>query len=113
MRFREFNESINHPTPAELMALAEYLLGRTDDADSEKSIPIDAFLSMAHNMGINMAEEQLRTLSQQDPLRNVIVNVTDDEVILSGNGNIDTEVMTVDVARDTVADMANSANDLT
>jgi len=113
MRFREFNESISQPTPAELMALAEYLLGRTDDADSEKSVPIDAFLSMAHNMGINMAEEQLRTLAQQNPLRNVIVNVTDDEVILSGNGNIDTEVMTVDTARDTVADMANSANDLT
>jgi len=113
MRFSEFNESIDQPTPSQLMALAEYLLGRTDDADSEKTVPIDAFLSMAHNMGINMAEEQLRTLSQQDPLKNVIVNVTDDEVVLSGGGNIDTEIMTVDTARNTVADMANSANDLT
>lgn len=114
MRFREFRESVGHPSPQELMALAEYLLGRTDDANSEKAVPIDAFLSMAHNMGVAITDKQLRNLAGHDPLKNVIVNVTDDEVILSGGANIEVDdTMTVDQARDTVADMADSANDLT
>jgi hypothetical protein len=115
MQIREFTERSDRPSAQQLTALAEYLLGRTDDTDSNKTVPINAFLSMAHNMGVNITDTQLRTLASEDPLKNIIVNVTDDEIILSGAGENDAEAdtMTVDQAQDTVAGMANSANDLT
>jgi len=115
MRIREFTERSDNPSAQQLTALAEYLLGRTDDTNSSKSVPVDAFLSMAHNMGVNITDSQLRTLASQDPLKNIIVNVTDDEIILSGAGSEETgaDTMTVDQAQDTVAGMADSANELT
>jgi hypothetical protein len=113
MRIREFSEQQIRPTPQQLMALAEYLLGQSDDAASEKTVPITAFLSMASNMGVPITDSQLRGLASQDPLKNVIVNVTADEVVLSGAGSSDAGTMSVDQARDTVAGMADSANDLT
>ena len=115
MQIREFTERSDKPSAQQLTALAEYLLGRTDDADSSKSVPINAFLSMAHNMGVNITDTQLRTLATEDPLNNIIVNVTDDEIILNGAGQdaSDADTMTVDQAQDTVAGMANSANELT
>jgi hypothetical protein len=115
MKIREFTERSDKPSAQQLTALAEYLLGRTDDTNSSKSVPIDAFLSMAHNMGVNITDSQLRTLAGEDPLKNIIVNVTDNEIILSGAGENDAgaDTMTVDQAQDTVAGMADSANELT
>jgi hypothetical protein len=115
MRIREFTERSNEPTAQQLTALAEYLLGRTDDAASEKMVPIKTFLSMAHNMGVNITDQQIRRLASQDPLKNIIVNVTADEIVLSGAGQDaeGAETMTVDQARDTVANMADQANPLT
>jgi len=115
MRIREFTERSDNPSAQQLTALAEYLHGRTDDTNSSKSVPIKVFLSMAHNMGVNITDNQLRTLAGEDPLKNIIVNVTDEEIILSGAGSDEAEAdtMTVDQAQDTVAGMADSANELT
>ena len=115
MKIREFTERSDKPSAQQLTALAEYLLGRTVDTNSSKAVRIDAFLSMAHNMGVNITDTQLRTLAGEDPLKNIIVNVTDNEIILSGAGENDAwaDTMTVDQAQDTVAGMADSANELT
>ena len=71
---------------------------------------------MAHNMGVNITDEQLRTLATKQPLQNVIANVSNDEIILKGagiTGDEGQEPMTVDQAQDTVAGMAADANPLT
>ena len=115
MRILEFTSRSDKPSAQQLTALAEYLLGRADDEDTQHTVPIGVFLSMAHNMGVNITDNQLRTLAGEDPLKNIIVNVTDEEIILSGAGSDDAgaDTMTVDQAQDTVAGMADSANELT
>jgi hypothetical protein len=99
-----------------LVALGQFLIGRAGDTDSKKTISVDAFVNMARNMGINITADQLRDLATQDPLKNTIVNVTDDEIIFTGAGEAGemSDTMTVDQAQDTVAKMAKNAlpNDL-
>jgi hypothetical protein len=67
-------------------------------------------------MGVNIGDQQLRTLATQDPLKNIIQNVDADNIVLVGagvTGDEGADTMTVDQAQDTVAGMADSANDLT
>jgi len=116
MRIREFTERSDKPSAQQLTALAEYLLGRADDEDTEHTVPIGVFLSMAHNMGVNITDQQLRTIATKDPLKNIISNVDADNIILVGagvTGDEGADTMTVDQAQDTVASMADNANDLT
>ena len=116
MRIREFTERSDKPSAQQLTALAEYLVGRSEDANNDYTVPIKVFLSMAHNMGVNITDEQLRTLVMQPPLSNIISNVSGDEIVLVGAGVTGEEgedTMTVDQAQDTVAGMADSANELT
>lgn len=116
MRILEFTERSDKPSAQQLTALAEYLLGRADDEDTEHTVPIGVFLSMAHNMGVNITDQQLRTLATQDPLKNIIQNVDADNIVLVGagvTGEEGADTMTVDQAQDTVAGMADAANPLT
>lgn len=115
MRILEFTSRSDKPSAQQLIALAEYLLGRADDENTKHMVPINVFLSMAHNMGVNITDEQLRNLAQQDPLKNIIVNVTGEEIVLKGAGEEDesADTMTPDQAQDTVAGMADAANPLT
>ena len=116
MRILEFTERSDKPSAQQLVALAQYLLGRSDDEATEHTVPIEVFLSMAHNMGVNITDQQLRTLATQDPLKNIIQNVDEKNIVLVGAGITGEEgedTMTVDQAQDTVAGMADSANELT
>ena len=116
MRIREFTERSDKPSAQQLTALAQYLVGRSEDANNDYTVPIKVFLSMAHNMGVNITDQQLRTLVMQPPLSNIISNVSGDEIVLVGAGVTGEEgedTMTVDQAQDTVAGMADSANELT
>ena len=116
MRIREFTERSDKPSAQQLTALAEYLLGRSNDANNDHTVPIEVFLSMAHNMGVNITDQQLRTFATQPPLSNIISNVSDVDIILTGAGITGQEgedTMTVDQAQDTVSGMADSANELT
>ena len=48
------------PSAQQLTALAEYLLGRADDEATQHTVPIKVFLSMAHNMGVNIIYDTQR-----------------------------------------------------
>ena len=116
MRIREFTERSDKPSAQQLTALAQYLVGRSEDANNDYTVPIEVFLSMAHNMGVNITDQQLRSLAIQDPLKNIVSNVDDENIILVGagiTGDEGEDTMTVDQAQDTVAGMADSANELT
>lgn len=97
-----------------LVALGQFLIGRAGDTGAKKSISIEAFVNMAQSMGINVNKDSLRDLAEKQPLNNVIVNITDDEVIFTGANNASSDTMTVDQAEKTVEKMAKNAlpNDL-
>lgn len=95
-----------------LVALAQYLTDRAIDTGAKKKIDIQTFVSMAGNMGVEITVDQLRDMASQNPLKNVILNVTDNEVILKGSGEGETvsDTMTVDQAEKTVEKMAKRAS---
>lgn len=97
-----------------LVALGQFLIGRADDTGAKKSISIDAFVNMAQSMGINLSATNIRDVSEKPPLNNIIVNITDDEVIFTGANTASADTMTVDQAEKTVEKMAKRAlpNDL-
>lgn len=97
-----------------LVALGQFLIGRAGDTGAKKSISIDAFVNMAQSMGINVNKDSLRDLAEKQPLNNVIVNITDDEIIFTGANSASADTMSVDQAEKTVEKMAKRAlpNDL-
>lgn len=99
------------PEDPKLVALAQYLTDRATDTGAKKTVDIDTFISMAGNMGISITVDQLRDIATQVPLKNVILNVTDDQVVLKGAGEGQTvsDTMTVDQAEKTVEKMAKRA----
>lgn len=106
------SEVVNPDTP-KLVALTQFLTDRATDTGAKKKISIETFLSMAHNMGINISADQLKTMATKPPLDNVIVNVTDSDVIFqgAGEGTQISDKMTVSQAEKTVEKMAKRAAD--
>lgn len=97
---------------ARLAALAQFLLSRANDTSAKKTISIQSFIKLANSMGISMTPDQLRTLSQQPPLNNIIVNIDGDDqtgtVVFKGEEQPVGD-MSVDQARQTVDQMAKRA----
>jgi hypothetical protein len=96
-----------------LVALGQFLMGRAGDTGSKKKISIDAFVNLAQSMGVNISADQIRDIADKPPLNNIIVNVTDNEIVFAGAGNDSqvTDTMTVKQAQDTVEKMAKRALD--
>ena len=101
------------PDVAKLAALADFLTGRAEDRSAPKKISTDAFISLAKNMKISMTLDQLKNLSQQEPLSNIIRNVEDDTVIFHDiddpSGEEPNDTMDVQQAQATVDKMAKRA----
>jgi hypothetical protein len=101
-----------------LAALAEFLNGRADDTTGQKKISTKAFLELASNMGIALSKSQLKQMSQQPPLSNIIANVEGDdneygsgEVIFRGaEPEVNDAEQSVDQSRAIVDKMAKRAS---
>jgi hypothetical protein len=106
MRLVEFE--VSSVNTEKLAALSQFLLSRAQDTDAEKKISIAAFVDLAKNIGVSLNDAQLRNLVQQAPLKELIADVTDTEVIFKGAVE-GAPNMTVDQARETVNTMAQRA----
>lgn len=104
MRICEVTEAAVDPS---LAAVAEFIKSRQEDVGAELSMNLDAFINMLHSNGINISKDKLRNV--QPSLKNLIANITDNEVIFKGAGEVDAPTMTVDKAKDTVEKMAKRA----
>lgn len=98
---------------ARLAALAQFLLSRAKDTDAKKTISMQSFIKLASNMGISLTPDQVRTMSQQSPLNNIITNIEGDDdtgtIVFKGSSEPPPEGMSVDQARQTVDQMAKRA----
>jgi len=92
-----------------LSALAQFLLGRSEDQSAQKKISTASFIALANNMGIPLTDGQLRDLSQQEPLNQLIGNIDDKDIVFKGAEDIGPAQMSVDQARTTVDTMAKRA----
>jgi hypothetical protein len=110
MRLVEFD--VPSAQTEKLAALGQFLLSRAQNTSAEKKISIAAFLKLANNMGISLTDDQLRNLSQQEPLSAIIADISGDsetgEIMFKGSDEVAPN-MSVDQARDTVDSMAKRA----
>ena len=110
MRLVEFDTSTANTE--KLAAIGQFFLSRTKDTNAKKIMPISTFLSLSKDMGVSLTFDQLKNLSQQPPLSEIIANIDGDEetgkIIFKGADEVAPN-MSVDQARDTVNTMAKRA----
>lgn len=90
----------------QIAAISQLIADRTEDADAESKLSTEAFINLVNQMGIPMSTETLMDLAEKGALGAVIKDVNEDEVVFKGQKDIDPTEMTVDKAKDTVAQMA-------
>jgi hypothetical protein len=98
------------PNSKKLMALSQFLSGRSDDESAKKQISQQAFVDLAKSLGVNVTLENLGELINQLPLSNVLEPLDPQSGVVSFKG--DTEAvtgMTVDQAQAVVNSNAKAA----
>ena len=91
---------------AQVVAVAQLIADRTEDADSESKMSTSAFVAILNDMGLPFSIESLMDLVQMGTLSAVISDVNQDEIFFKGQNEIEPEAMDVDTAHDVVNDMA-------
>ena len=99
------------PNSQKLMALSQFLSGRSDDESAKKQISQQAFIDLAKSLGVNVTTENLGELIGQPPLSNVLepLDPQSGVVIFKGDTEAATGGMSVDQARAVVDSNAKAA----
>jgi hypothetical protein len=63
---------VEDPNGQKLMALSQFLSGRSDDESAEKQISQQAFIDLAKSLGVNVTPENLGDMIAKPPLSNVL-----------------------------------------
>jgi hypothetical protein len=93
-----------------LLALSQFLLGRSEDTSSKKEISQDAFIELANSLGVRVNANTLGELLAQEPLSNIMEPLELNSNVIRFKGNTEAETnMTVDQARAVVDSNAKSA----
>lgn len=72
-----------------LVALTQFLLGRSEDTASKKQISQDAFVDLANSMGININRGQLGDLIAREPLKSVMEPLEPNSGVIRFKGNLE------------------------
>ena len=106
MRLFEFEDS----NTQKLIALSQFLLGRSEDQAAKKQISQQAFIEAAKSLGVNVTEQNLGELISQEPLKHILEPLDPNSGIVRFRGNTETATgMTVNQARATVDANAKAA----
>ena len=106
MRLFEFAD----PNSQKLMALSQFLSGRSDDESAKKQISQQAFIDLAKSLGVNVTTENLGELIGQPPLSNVLEPLDPQSGVVSFKGDTEaTTGMSVDQAHAVVDSNAKAA----
>lgn len=106
MRIVEVTDA-DQSSATRLAAVADFLIGRSDDKNAAKTISTQSFISLANNMGISLTHEQLIDLSQQPPLSNLIKNVTPEKVEFRGSDDTASELGDVEKQKEKSKDIVD------
>lgn len=97
---------------AKLTALAQFVSERSKEADAEIGISMDAFIELAHDMGVSVARDDMYDLVKKPPLSNLIKDITDNKVVFKGQTSSQATKMPVDQAEKIVSKMAKRASNI-
>jgi hypothetical protein len=98
------------PSGQKLMALSQFLSGRSDDESAEKQISQTAFIDLAKSLGVNVTAENLGNMISRPPLSNVLEPLEPNSGVVRFKGDTETTTgMSVDQARAVVDSNAKAA----
>jgi hypothetical protein len=98
------------PNGQKLMALSQFLSGRSDDESAEKQISQQAFIDLAKSLGVNVTPENLGDMIARPPLSNILEPLDPNSGVVQFKGNTEaTTGMSVDQARAVVDSNAKAA----
>ena len=98
------------PNGQKLMALSQFLSGRSDDESAQKQISQTAFIDLAKSLGVNVTTQNLGDMIARPPLSNILEPLDPNSNIVSFKGDTETATgMSVDQARAVVDSNAKSA----
>ena len=101
---------VANPNGQKLMALSQFLSGRSDDESAKKQISQRAFIDLAKSLGVNVTPDNLGELIGQQPLSNILEPLDPNSGIVRFKGNTEAETgMSVDQARTVVDSNAKAA----
>ena len=93
-----------------LLALANFLSGRSEDESAKKQISQQAFVDLAKSLGVNVTLDNLGDLISQPPLSNILEPLDPNSGVVRFKGDTEAETgMTVDQARAVVDSNAKAA----
>jgi hypothetical protein len=93
-----------------LTALAQFVSERSKEADAEIGISMDAFVELAHDMGVSVTRNDMYDLVKQPPLSNLVKDITDNKITFQGQTSSQATKMPVDQAEKIVSKMAKRAS---
>ena len=98
------------PNSQKLMALSQFLSGRSDDESARKQISQQAFIDLAKSLGVNVTTENLGELIGQPPLSNILDPLDPQSGVVSFKGDTEAATgMSVDQAHAVVDSNAKAA----
>jgi hypothetical protein len=101
---------VEDPNSKKLMALTQFLSGRSDDESAKKEISQDAFIDLAQSLWVNITADSLAELISQDPLKNILEPLEPNSGVVRFKGDTETTTgMSVDQARAVVDSNAKAA----
>lgn len=110
MLIREFAQDNKNQSQDKLLALSTFLKDRAKDENAQAQISQDAFIKLAHTLGVNVTMGNLAELINQPPLNNVLEPLEPNSGVVRFKGNTEaTTGMSVDQARAVVDSNAKAA----
>jgi len=103
-------DEVAEPSGQRLMALTQFLSGRSDDQSAQKQISQAAFIDLAKSLGVNVNKENLSDMISRPPLSNVLEPLDPSSNVISFKGDTEADTgMSVDQAREVVDANAKKA----
>jgi len=106
MLLYEFSD--DDPLRVKLVSVTSQLKSRMDDENSKKPMSTTALLNMLKDEGISLSKSDLFDMIKKDPLKNIVQNINNDEVIFKGHAH-DNDVIDHDASEQTIQKMAKRA----
>jgi hypothetical protein len=93
-----------------LVALSQFLSGRSEDENAKKQISQTAFIDLAKSLGVNVTNDNLGDLIARPPLSNVLEPLDPNSGVVRFKGDTEADTgMSVDQARAVVDSNAKAA----
>lgn len=110
MRIDEVETQTTAADPNALLGLVNFLVGRAEDTNAQKTISQDAFIQAAQSLGINITKQNLNDVVSQPPLNGVLEPLSPNSDVIAFKGaDIGPEKLSVPQAQQVVSKMAKSA----